>query len=647
MKTPISYMCLTVVSLLITAACSRPSVEVPASSEGAASSVAIDNASADVSSQVPLLLSGERLSHIREQARQDPLLEEVLEMLRSVGEANLEEPPIGPLEKSPELQQCRRASSRLLTNAFLYRLDGDERYLYRTRENLLQVCDWPDWNPRKFLCEGETAFAVAVTYSWIADKLSEEDAATIKAALYDNLLRDAPQYYSRTPIKGLNWHAFGESAKTINNWNFICNAGFLAAAIVLQSDYPELSGQVITDVGESLPLAMVNYAPDGIWPEGPVYWHYGTGYLVNTLELLHQQGGQAAVVEEKLVQMSGFANTLDYILNAFGPSGVAFNYADCKPVPEYRGNIFNHLWLAKRFQRSDTLPLLRDIVKKRLDASTGMDWSRDGRPLLFSALYFPSEQKQGAETQLPLDIFMDGNTELVVMRSDDGPEPMWAALKGGFNGLPHGHLDLGSFVLESQGVRWAQDLGPEAYLPGYWQDQNGGSRWEFYRTNNRSHSTLTLGDALQDANAQAEVVEFSSMPDEVSATIDLSAVYPGQVDSLTRTLTMWRSASDDDNSPPELLVEDTFEGLRGGTEVTWRMMTQAQARIAEDGRSVVLEQAGKSLRLEIVEGDASAQFSLRPAIPPTMLEDPNEGYSELLIKWTPTEDNEVLGVSIR
>ena len=50
----------------------------------------------------------------------------------------------------------------------------------------------------------------------------------------------------------------------------------------------------------------------------------------------------------------------------------------------------------------------------------------------------------------------------------DDPNALYLAVKGGDNKAAHAHLDLGSFVLDAGGVRWAADLGPDDYdLPGY------------------------------------------------------------------------------------------------------------------------------------------------------------------------------------
>ena len=55
------------------------------------------------------------------------------------------------------------------------------------------------------------------------------------------------------------------------------------------------------------------------------------------------------------------------------------------------------------------------------------------------------------------------------MRSDWlDPSAMFVGIKAGTNRVNHSHLDLGTFVLDALGQRWAVDLGGDNYnLPGY------------------------------------------------------------------------------------------------------------------------------------------------------------------------------------
>src|SRR5207249_7256456 len=87
----------------------------------------------------------------------------------------------------------------------------------------------------------------------------------------------------------------------------------------------------------------------------------------------------------------------------------------------------------------------------------------------------------------PLDARFGGHAELAMFRSAwHDPRALFAGFKAGRNDVAHAHLDLGSFVLDADGVRWAQDLGADDYyLSGYF-DLQSGQRWLYYRLNNRS-----------------------------------------------------------------------------------------------------------------------------------------------------------------
>ena len=76
--------------------------------------------------------------------------------------------------------------------------------------------------------------------------------------------------------------------------------------------------------------------------------------------------------------------------------------------------------------------------------------------------------------------------------------PLYVGFKGGDNAANHAHLDLGTFVLDALGQRWAVDLGPDDYdLPGYF----GAERWTYERLKTSGQNTLLLDGANQDPKA--------------------------------------------------------------------------------------------------------------------------------------------------
>ena len=109
----------------------------------------------------------------------------------------------------------------------------------------------------------------------------------------------------------------------------------------------------------------------------------------------------------------------------------------------------------------------------------------------------------------------------------DDPNALFVACKAGYNQVNHGHLDVGGFVLDALGTRWARDLGSDDYnLPDYWGKAKDATRWTYYRLNSHSHNVPTLAGQNQDVLAKAKFTKFAAgTPDGGSAIIDLTSAY--------------------------------------------------------------------------------------------------------------------------
>src|SRR5215469_9411447 len=115
------------------------------------------------------------------------------------------------------------------------------------------------------------------------------------------------------------------------------------------------------------------------------------------------------------------------------------------------------------------------------------------------------------------------------------PDALFVGIKGCSGQSDHAHLDLGSFVLDAAGVRWASDLGPDDYdLAGYWDSGKDGQRWKYYRLNNLSHNTLALNGHLQDPTATSQVLRTGSKESFRFMVVDLRAAYSLDAASLLR-----------------------------------------------------------------------------------------------------------------
>ena len=163
--------------------------------------------------------------------------------------------------------------------------------------------------------------------------------------------------------------------------------------------------------------------------------------------------------------------------------------------------------------------------------------------------------------------------------------------KAGDNRAGHSHLDLGSFILETQGVRWALDLGGDDYnLPGYF-DRN---RWDYYRLRAEGHNTLVLNPGSgpdQDPEAAAAIFRFRSGPDLSLAIADLTPAYARQAQRVWRGLSLLNRR--------QVLIQDEIQAEKP-VEVLWALHTAAEVRLSPDNRTAYLSLGGARLAARIL-----------------------------------------------
>lgn len=532
-------------------------------------------------------------------------------------------PAVHPLPGEPMLDEARLTVEHVVTCAMAYRLTGDLRFAAAARRNLTAVAKFADWNPSHFLDVGEFGFAVGLGYDWLYPILSPEERALYRDALLRNILSFAPAAYASYPHDlptdpHLNW------VPKVSNWNAVCNGGMLTAALALRDEQPDLAQRVVAGVRHSFPYGMSVYEPEGAYPEGPSYWNYGTTYATILLTELEETQG----TDFGLGSGPGFRQTALYRLVAQSTSELPFSYADCgerlEQTPAYT-------WVAQRFGPTAALARSRLLLQEEMERSTLKD-----RFFGLDAVWFP--RAVPGDPAGPLDIHLRGHAELAIFRSDwKDKAALFLGFKAGTNGYGHSDLDLGSFVLDADGVRWSEDLGRDNYnLPGYFDFS--GQRQTYFRKNNRSHSTVTLSDALQGFKAAAPITDFGSQPRFAYAVSDLSAVYPKAGGHLRRGVALIGRS--------QVLVQDEWDGLNPGQSVAWSMMTAASITPGKDGGAAVLTRDGRTLDVQILE-PASARFSVRSAAPPTKAEEPNDGYRRLTVLLDPAPAEGRLVVLLR
>ena len=482
------------------------------------------------------------------------------------------------------LDQSRLCLDRVYTLAMVYRLSGEPKYLNRAVTELRAAAAFPDWNPSHFLDVSEMTHAFAIGYDWLFQDLTPEDRALFRRAIAEKGLDEAIKIYKRH-----NWWTIA-----VHNWNQVCNGGITLGALAIADEDPERAEYVAKQSIESIQLAMASYAPEGGWAEGPGYWQYATSYNVYYLAGLHSALG----TDFGLSSLPGFAQAGNFRVYFQGPAGT-FNYADAHAPA---GNAPEMFWLASRFSQ----PVFAWDEVRHLKSA--------GHPHALDLLWYdpkPKIETAGA-AHWPLRRMFRG-VNVAFLRGDwESPDAFWVAVKGGDNMANHSHLDLGSFVLDARGVRWALDLGSDDYnLPGYF----GRERFTYYRLRTESHNTVLIDGQNQDRQAKAPMTMNNGI-----VTIDLSGAYPGRVTKFIRTVELSKQG--------RAIVRDEIEAPQP-VAALWGMVTDAQMTI--DRKTARLEKGTAALQAKILS-PKGAVFDTVSTTPPNPHENPNKGTQKLVVR---------------
>jgi hypothetical protein len=545
-----------------------------------------------------LLLDESQFGQLRRLIKQNPQAAEwYAAKKREANRLIVESPCTYKLSGGTRLLGVSRAVlNRVYTLALLYKLEGGSRYLHRLWEDLEAAARFPDWHPRHFLDTAEMTHAFAIAYDWLYAAWSEPQKRLLHQAIIEKGLKPALEAYGDQKKTG--WWAASPY-----NWNQVVNGGIGMGALAVLSEAPEVAAPALEHALRSLPLALARLNPDGASYEGPLYWGYGTFYTCVFLAALESALGS----DFGLGAGPGLAATGLFPLYVTGPTGKAFNYADSTEKIPWLSQLY---WLARKFKQPVAAGLaLRSASPHALD----LLW-RDFAPVP------PPEGK------LPLDKYFQG-AEVVTLRSSwQDDRGMFVAMKAGDNRAGHAHLDLGTFVLDALGERWAVDLGPDDYnLPGYFDS----GRWDYYRVRAEGHNTLVINPGAgpdQDPEASARITRFHSSPQRSFAIADLTPAYAREASKV------WRGLALVDRN--RVLIQDEIETRKPG-EVWWLLHTLAAVHLTPDRRTAVLSQNSRQLQVRLLHPD-NATFEVSKARPLPLSPHPlkqgdNQGVQKLSI----------------
>jgi hypothetical protein len=528
------------------------------------------------------------LARVKKLIAENPRAGEIYKQVKREADRCLAQKPIEHRLVGPRLlSQSRTCLRRVYTLATVYRIGGDRRYADRAIREMLTAAAFDDWNPSHFLDTAEMTHALAIGYDWLYDVLTPEQRATIRKAIVEKGLREAEKIY-----RTRGWWSTSR-----HNWNQVCNGGISIGALAVAEDEPKLASYIVHQAVQSVQLAMAEFAPDGACGEGPGYWNYATSYNVYMLAGLESALG----TDFALSQFPGFSTTGDFRVHFVTPTRLAFAFADTSSGMGQAPQMF---WLARKFDK----PLFAWHERECVGGASAL------------ALWW-FDPGGGPPDGYAADRWFR-HVDVVMMRSRwNDPDAIFVGFKAGDNKVNHSHLELGNFLLDAAGQRWAIDLGADDYnLPDYF----GNKRWTYYRLNTAGHNTLLIDGKNQDPKAVAPIAAFSSTPARAHAVADLSAAYRGQAQKVRRGIALIDRR--------QVLVQDEIEGT-AGSEITWQMHTRAKIQV--DGSRAVLSQGGRKLVARLLSPAGAAFTTAAADAPPPQAQQPD--VTKLTVKLRGSE----------
>lgn len=402
---------------------------------------------------------------------------------------------------------------------------GDIQLLPRIEQKLWEWCELYSWelpahipfNTEEIIKSGvppedtiglfaaETGFFLAEIINMLGEKLNPFLVNTIRTQVRKRIFEPFKQH-----------RFWWETAKM--NWSAVCAGSIGAAALYVIEDENELS-EIIVRVLTSLDIFLEGFDSDGLIAEGLSYLQYGIGFYTYFSELLNERtSGRIMLFEEnkKLKKIGEIPSILQF------PSGhcISFSDSDSNCFHGERG-LFEKL--------SSLVGINSNIISSNesIYQNPTFRWAAMVRNLFWGII--PYMDKEGLiynkeeSVYYGFKFFKESEWIIDRRKSQKGNFVAFAA-KGGNNGEPHNHNDIGNFILHYKGNNLFIDTGAPEYVKDYFNDE---TRYNFIAASSKGHSVPEINGMVQKYGAMhnAKKVFASDRNNEVYFRLGLKNAY--------------------------------------------------------------------------------------------------------------------------
>lgn len=489
------------------------------------------------------------------------------------------------------IEACQTVKSRMKTLASAYLLSDDDKYADRMWAELQNCLNWNDWNTsRHYLDSGMIGPGVAIAYDTLKNYISEDQKAWVRQRIYDLYLKPTIAAYEGS-------YTGSEFRYSTTNWGAACSGSILMVCLSIVPDIEETYRYdieyLIENAMHSLEFSSTLLFPDGAWDEGVGYSMFvAEGLIDGCIGMLYHISDNCY----GFLDCEGIDKMFDFAVSVFGFTGV-FNYSD----NGYGVNMTTH---ADAYR----LALIRND-REEMSTQKKLRTINNSTPEPLDVLWYEPSLDDG-RMYLSNDLYWD-SADIGIMRSSYiYKSTPFFAVKAGVNELHNGHFDKGGFIYESEGVRWALDLGRDEYniIGGY----SGTAGFTLYRKRTEGHNCVVINPDSDSPGQKLYAVttlEKSEYSDGSGYMIyDLSQAYSDNASSYKRGFYLG-------DGRQTLTVRDEISLLNDDSDLYWFMHTRADIAIDPDKKGATLTLEGRKLRVEADCSEPDWYFEVRDTTP--------------------------------
>lgn len=325
---------------------------------------------------------------------------------------------------------------------------------------------------RTDLFSTELGHLLAVACDWLGERMPDDLRARTRAEVKRRILDVYATALETGDYRRIHW------VTIINNWNAVCHANVVGAALILEDDR-NVRARFCAAAAFFNRTFLSGYPPDGYCTEGASYWNYGYGHnLILGLLLRRATGGLVDIfADPRAKAAAAYARDIQ-LADDVNPM-----FADCGTT----ARVEPRYWALMRQVWPDLVPVRTGDVSPLSGGQL--------LPVTLALQAFGAERHLQPPTAagLPKRSFFP-ESQVLVSRADG----FAVAMKGGHNREQHNHNDLGTYSLEANGQVCVGDSGATVYT----RDTFGPKRYTFKMLGSYGHPVPLVAGKEQEFGAE-------------------------------------------------------------------------------------------------------------------------------------------------